>query len=1505
MFMKNILNLCCIGLLAIMGSQSALAGECKQNIQVSNPWDALSNDSWQSGCESVNRTDTSDPYNPTPALAKYYTFTLERDADIRMQLDPSYSDYYGSFNLIEGASEYGTVLSSHQSGDFETRLTAGTYTLEMTHIYGASFTYKVAFNDTALNNQCVQAISTGTPISDGWISACESTNRDMVDPYNIIPGEGHRTKYFTFSLQDHTDIRIEVDATVNTYIYILSGTGEHAVPYEEFNDEAVTTSLPQGDYTIELTTYDRYAPGQFEIKLSAYTNTEGCSQELTLGSIVAGSWSADCEIRSWLDENGDPYQGEGPERANYYSFTLTEAKELRFSLSGQNDNKTIFSLYEAGDYLNKLASTQSNYSWGSPASEFSIHLEPGSYELEVTKYNELAIGNYTISSFVFENDGCTNAIQLGATEEAYIASGCQSLFRIVDGGMDDPYGVQPGTYYAKRFEFTLEDPTSVLMSANTYSQSGYLYLAKRINGQWQRLTETWPENSWSTTSSPSIHRTLDAGTYALEVTSYYPEREGQITASVRASSASTCGTYLTLNTRTLGTLGSNGSCRSEFKSSEYNYDPYGPNNGYQHYYAKYYTFEIEQAGNYNIVGSAQSFATHLYLVQGGDVKGQQITDQVNGGENSISQYLETGIYTIEVTSLTASGVGSYSILVWDGSSEIEDSAGTNECIQTLSSEETNFTLLGTWTADCESESRSGRYAKYFNFTIPEGLQAGIELELASSIYSYLYLLEWSGESWSAIDSDLGYPTTANINRTSLPAGTYRIEATTYYYAAQAEFQLLVNINYADTDGDGVFDNNDAFPNDNSEWLDSDGDSVGDNADVFPENASEWYDTDHDGIGNNADIDDDNDGVFDYLDALPLDSEAYLDSDFDGISDELDEFPYPYAGDIRFVVKSVQVMESESKAVVTIERVGDPFLDASIFYYTEDESAVANVDYIPSSGKLEFGAYVDTHTIEIDMINDDTYSGDRSFFIKLSFSSVFVSNSQGVIAQVVIEDDELTPIAGVIDFSASTVFVNETESEVQVEIIRSENALGEAVVAVSTLDNTAKASSDYEAISELLVFAEGEISKIVSIPLIDNSEFESEESFSIGLTLMSADTVSSLRVIEVFISDDDALPVAGEFSLVIKSMVIPEEEGEIVFALQRTPDSIGEVLINWSAKNNMQLQGLELASDSGSVLFEDGETYMSISLYLLKGAEQFSGLSQELCITLSLDTGEAHLSDKEFCITLLESDLPPETGYITFSGPSYKTSEGSPATITVNRLFSSTESQDVFVNFKTEANEAEIELDFVGLYTDIGILSQEVTQFVTVETINDELVEGEESFTVIMSTSGETKTVPVYIVDNESGFSVNGAFRFSGDDYTVNEDESTVSVVIQRVFGFEGEATLMLETVDISAESGMDYQGDTQHLTFDHGEKSKVVELSIYGDSESFDDKSFSIALSSDTNTVLLTPNKALITINNVDIAKKISSKKGDGILGLGLWSPWWLLMFLMPISLIRVNRVEV
>lgn len=83
--------------------------------------------------------------------------------------------------------------------------------------------------------------------------------------------------------------------------------------------------------------------------------------------------------------------------------------------------------------------------------------------------------------------------------------------------------------------------------------------------------------------------------------------------------------------------------------------------------------------------------------------------------------------------------------------------------------------------------------------------------------------------------------------------------------------MNVTVSDLDSDGDGVPDHEDVFPDNPDEWTDSDGDGVGDNSDAFPDDPDEWADTDSDGIGDNSD-------------AFPTDPAASEDSDGDGYPD---------------------------------------------------------------------------------------------------------------------------------------------------------------------------------------------------------------------------------------------------------------------------------------------------------------------------------------------------------------------------------------------------------------------------------------------------------------------------------------------------------------------------------------------------------------------------------------------------------------------------------------------
>jgi|GEM_PF-1504971 len=101
----------------------------------------------------------------------------------------------------------------------------------------------------------------------------------------------------------------------------------------------------------------------------------------------------------------------------------------------------------------------------------------------------------------------------------------------------------------------------------------------------------------------------------------------------------------------------------------------------------------------------------------------------------------------------------------------------------------------------------------------------------------------------------------------------------------------------DTDGDGVADDEDAFPNDPNEWDDTDGDGVGDNSDTCP-GGDDGLDTDSDGVcdlldacaGDDSSGDTGGDLVCNDTDAFPDDASETTDTDGDGVGDNGDLFP---------------------------------------------------------------------------------------------------------------------------------------------------------------------------------------------------------------------------------------------------------------------------------------------------------------------------------------------------------------------------------------------------------------------------------------------------------------------------------------------------------------------------------------------------------------------------------------------------------------------------------------
>ncbi|MEM9103202.1 MAG: hypothetical protein AAGB12_12855 [Pseudomonadota bacterium] len=634
---------------------------CESNI---NLGEALSS-SWTTPCLSDNRNSYSDPYAPpTTYYAHYFTFTLDEDSDVAIKLDDNQWD--SRFYLLDG--ERGSAIIRSDYSQLESFLRAGTYTIEVTNSFIADFSLSVAQVNQG-TGECIFSIQDNQTLQGEFTTDCLSVNRASgnsgnSDPYNF------RAKYYTFELLETSDIKFSLSSSSDIYQYLLTGNGENGDVLKSlyFNDrysnQPLIESLNPGEFTVEIASANSGEAGQFSISYEIIGENTECIKKLNLNSTLNEEFSPQC-LRQEEFSNLDPYAGTSldPVRANYYELLVDETTALNLSVNSDNITPLI-TLYSSNG--EPLHTNEDINCWGcTPSNELSVTLDSGEYLIEISAYNTLAIGQYRLTSLKFSGANCTNEIKLGDRLDSLLDNRCLSIFR-GDGtgnsdpysGNNDPYGPTTDTYFAKRFEFDVSEPSSIRLSTSLSNYSGFIYLAKKESVGYSVLNQT--QDYWGIRSE-SFDRHLDLGSYVAEITTAYPETEAEFSVSLNTLGYQACESFVNVSEPQAIELGTNSGCLSQQKPPVYHYDPYGPlPSYYDYFYASYNTFKVETAGSYVITLSDSGTSTELFLLEGSNQNGV-LLDRSFG--NSLLITLQPGYYTVESTTVSPNVATTGNLLV--------------------------------------------------------------------------------------------------------------------------------------------------------------------------------------------------------------------------------------------------------------------------------------------------------------------------------------------------------------------------------------------------------------------------------------------------------------------------------------------------------------------------------------------------------------------------------------------------------------------------------------------------------------------------------------------------------------------------------------------------------------------------------------------------------------------------------------------------------------------------
>ncbi|MGN6544918.1 MAG: Calx-beta domain-containing protein, partial [Aureliella sp.] len=342
------------------------------------------------------------------------------------------------------------------------------------------------------------------------------------------------------------------------------------------------------------------------------------------------------------------------------------------------------------------------------------------------------------------------------------------------------------------------------------------------------------------------------------------------------------------------------------------------------------------------------------------------------------------------------------------------------------------------------------------------------------------------------------------------------------------------------------------------------------------------------------------------------------------------------GAFRVGAPTYSVQENGGSISVPVLRVCGMDQAVSVHYATANGTAVAGTDFDARSGTLswanrQFGPQI----VTIPIKDDQVFRGSRTFTLDLSAPTGGAVLQSPSSTALTIQDDEAP---GRLGLHFPFISVNEGDGTASIRIDRADGSGGPVSVTLTATSGTATAGSDYQFTSQVVNFANKETTKLVSIPIVDDSIFEDAESFSLALSNPQggATLTNMLTAAEVQIVDNE-VPQPGTLEFATTRLTRNEDDESATLVVRRTGGTAGAVQAAITIGSGTATNGLDFASDDPiTVSFAAGQESVSIPIAIID--DLLVEKAESVTFVLSDPTGGATLGDKlSTTLTILDND----------------------------------------------------------------------------------------------------------------------------------------------------------------------------------------------------------------------------------------------------------------------------
>ncbi|MFG1424706.1 Calx-beta domain-containing protein [Roseixanthobacter glucoisosaccharinicivorans] len=543
---------------------------------------------------------------------------------------------------------------------------------------------------------------------------------------------------------------------------------------------------------------------------------------------------------------------------------------------------------------------------------------------------------------------------------------------------------------------------------------------------------------------------------------------------------------------------------------------------------------------------------------------------------------------------------------------------------------------------------------------------------------------------------------------------------------------------------------------------------------------------------------------------------------------------------------------------------------------------AVLDFNPASDKLDFG-WFKAYEFSIAQTpaglvitiegNHQTYTLPGVTLSQIEMSNIIALDTTARAEwQAAIDAAPPAPVLPVLNVADASIAEGDAGTAMMMfTVTLSAPSASQVSVSYSTLNGTATAGSDYASSVGTIVFAPGETSKMIHVPVTGDTLTELNESFSLHLSAPLGATINDSSAVGTILNDDvDTNPSAPPVISIADAQVAEGDVGEAHFMFMVTLDkaSTTPVTVHYATANGTATDGSDYSGDSGTLTFAPGETSQMLHVHVM--GDTAVEANETFTVTLSDPTG-ATLGDAVATGTILNDDSAPGTPpALSIADLAVTEGNGEHSHFVFTVTLDKPATGPVSVQYATANGTASAGADYVAGTGTVTFAAGETSKTVHVDIVGDTAVEGNETFSVTLSNpSGATiadGTAIGTILDDDSAPVMLPAISIG--DLSVaegNGEHAHFMFTVTLDKPALGPVTVQYATADGTAVAGADYVAGTGTITFAAGETSKTVHVDIVGDTVVEANETFSVKLSSPSGATLA-EDTAVGTILNDDVA---------------------------------------